>query len=164
VTDRLTDGRIAVSKSGLTTCAKNSTTTLAYHLTPTHLHLPSPKISHRLCINLRNDIGWKWGRHKFTLDHSVGTPLHEIIHVPAPLKSGESISLLINNSVAHLPIVFKFGRLVRYEITETKEFEHPLPIKSKMTESGLKCKNNLVLRSHSHPQLSFRNGARYVKC
>ena len=56
--------RIASDESRFRACSCDTVYTLAYHLTPTHVHVPLPhRISHRICINVRNDIGQKWGGH-----------------------------------------------------------------------------------------------------
>jgi len=39
-----------------------------------------------------------------------------------PPKTDDEKYLIINNSAAHLPIVLKFGGLVRYETSATGEF------------------------------------------
>jgi len=59
--------------------------------------------------------------------------------------------LIISNSVAHFSIVFTFGRLVQYEIQRLRNFDNPLPMKSKMTGSGSKCRSSVGFR----PQLHF---------
>jgi len=45
-----------------------------------------------------------------------------------PPKSDKNISLIINNTATHLPIVFKFSRLVRHEILRLKNFANPLSV------------------------------------
>jgi len=41
--------------------------------------------------------------------------------MPWVFDSDENISLIINNSAAHLPIVLKLGMLVHYDATQTGE-------------------------------------------
>jgi len=53
---------------------------------------------------------------------------------------------IINTSAVRFPIVFKFGRPLRYETFETN-FEHPLLVKSNMADSGPKYKKKLTLFS-----------------
>jgi len=78
-----------------------------------------------------------------------------------PLKSEENISLIINNSAIYLPIVFKFdGRLVHSEFKQRRltNYERPLLAKSKMADSGSKCKNKLGIRpTLTQCMLSLRN-------
>ena len=78
--------------------------------------------------------------------------LWNLVHAPligilGPLKVTNI--LIVNNSAAYLPIVFKFGRLqVAMRPRKLRNYEHGLPVKSKMAESGPSAKITSVFVPH----------------
>jgi len=57
---------------------------------------------------------------------------------------------IINNSAAHFPTVLKSGMLMHYGLWRLANLENPLSTKSKMANSGSKCKSSVGFQCHSH--------------
>ena len=115
------------------------------------------------------DAGVAWRHNTLPSPIPYVTHRHTSLKPPPPFRPSPLRVWLhlwtSPNSPAHSPIVLKFGRLVHYEIPKSGQFSEksPLSLKSKMADSGWKCKSKFGLRApFALLQLCFQNEARYV--